>query len=109
MEGNANITGTLYLNGDFYGRGDVDFAGHLDVTNLTVLNNFSAGGNVLYVDSELGRVGIGTTSPLSILDIKQTSSAREYLTTYATSPTGYSRLRFAKSNEDVRMIKINLK
>ena len=69
VDGDVNITGGLNLTGDlFVGGFNVtgDFVPYTGATSNLVLgaNNFSVNTNTLFVDSDNGNVGIGTTSPL---------------------------------------------
>jgi len=68
--GNGNFTGNLYVNGEQVGGSGtfVPYTGataNLDLGN----NNFSIGTSELFVNSNTGNVGIGTTAPSQKLDV----------------------------------------
>ena len=64
-----NSTGLIINWSSLYGSSYVPYTG---ATSNLVLgdNNFSVGGTDLFVDNNLGRVGIGTGTPLSLLDVE---------------------------------------
>ncbi len=67
--GILNVTGNTYLSnltieGIAMANGDMTVSG-----NLSVLKNFSVGPNNLFVDNSTGRVGIGTATPSSALEV----------------------------------------
>jgi len=66
LTANATITGTLSTN-----YISIDTA---TSSNLSISSNLEVGSSNLFVDTATGRVGIGTASPVELLDIKKTSS-----------------------------------
>ncbi len=72
------LNGTLFLSSE-YQRHDQDLntTDNVVFSNLTVTNNLSVGGDDLFVDGNLGRVGIGTSSPARILHIKPTGGGTD--------------------------------
>jgi len=72
--GDANVTGTLYLNNNNVSDTYVPYTGALRNVVLGA-NNFSVNTNTIFVNKENSRVGIGTVSPSSDLEIAKTDGA----------------------------------
>ena len=65
---------TIASNGQFNLYGNVDISNGIDITGaITGTGDLTIDTNTLHVDSSNNRVGIGTTSPATILHISQTN------------------------------------
>ena len=79
FDGTLNVTGTTTFTGSVTGS-SADFTGNVDIDgNLTVDTN------TLFVDSTNNRVGVGTTSPLSLLHVEDSTDPIIYIRRNTTS------------------------
>jgi len=90
---NANSGSTVDINGDL-AIADTDIAFDGASTNLDSTGNFSINTNDLFINKSSGFVGIGTTSPGSLLDVQGSISGSNqaggsFLTTYSGTTAGY--------------------
>ena len=76
VEGDGNITGSLYVLGQNISSTFGSYVPYIGATSNLVLgaNNFSVDSSVLFVDSTNNNVGIGTTAPTAELHISNTGA-----------------------------------
>ena len=72
----------LYIEGDF----EVDGSAWFDAS-VTIADDFTVDTNTLFVDSDTNRVRIGTTGPVSDLNVQNTYAADDYAFTITSDTT----------------------
>jgi hypothetical protein len=78
---NAEVGGELSVSGNATVSGELSVSGDVGMSNnLTVSGNVEVGTANLFVDTETGRVGVGTTTPSKSLDVNGDIAVRGNVT-----------------------------
>ena len=85
-------TGTIQSSGNILGGGTLALSGTTGTTTIAAGQGFTIGGSQFVVQQGSGRIGIGTTSPYSLLSISNsaTTAANTPLFTIASTTGGNS-------------------
>ena len=90
---------------------NVSVNGNLDVTqNVSVAGDLTVDTNTLYVDSTNNRIGLGTTAPVSKVDVVHTSDTRMLISEEATNTSTLATVNTANTAySDLNIYSNNLK